>query len=383
MVGMWCDYLSSWSSVFPVPFTLYPTIRPSSAPISTASMRPSPVPTSTNAPVAALVTTTIYLRLDGITGPLDEDGQEAFQRACLTFLAERVPEANNNIVCELANRRRLQSSSTDVQATISSQNYSGDNFAESVLDAFAEDGEAFLDELQDQSDFFDDATGVRASDSPIPTVRQPTPITGNTESLGAGGISALIFGGAVVTIVIVAGAYLVSRPATEGGAAAANRPQTQRQQQPSKLVNHSNPLEIELGQDGEAKNETIMIYPPKPPAPEEDIAVPVAAAAAVEAASKIGDASNNSGHEAIVEVDDSLNNASEIEGFSVDEAIDAATSSRKDEGSSSVSSSALSSLRQNMISRTVVAPPGKFSWLTCHPDHRLKHCSIRQTGNCN
>ena len=113
------------------------------------------------------------------------------------------------------------------------------------------------------------------------------------------------------------------------------------------------------------------------PPQEEDITLPMAASAAVEAASKQGNFANTSGHEPTDEVDDSLNNASETERFSFDEAISVATTSRKDEESSS----SLSGLKQNMILRTVDAPPGTCFGLSCHSHRKLKK-PCRQMGIC-
>jgi hypothetical protein len=341
------------------------------APTTSPFTPSSPTLSPTRAPVAALATTTIYIRLDGVTGPLNENAKAAFQRACLIFLSERVPEAQNNFTCELVSRRlrqqrrrrqqQQQSSSTGTStvltATVSSQNYSGDDFSGDVVDAFAVDGDEFVEELQEQSDFYEDVTGVTASDEPLPIVPNSLPLTttNNTGSLKAGTLAALIVGGLAATMLISAGAYFVSRPRPDEDDAPAP------QQRQSKK-----PLQIEVDQGRGQESETVMFYPPKELTELGGTPAPVASAAAVAAASRLPvyhPSNVSTGGTSRISGLGSAGGISDIEEYSMPEADDINTN-RDDDGISgafsvsSSASSALSSLRQTMVSRTVIAPPG-------------------------
>jgi hypothetical protein len=339
-----------------------------SAPTTSPFTPSSPTLSPTRAPVAALATTTIYIRLDGITGPLNENAQAAFQRACLIFLSERVPEAQNNFTCELVSRRLRQrrrrqqqqsSTSTVLTATVSSQNYSGDDFSGDVVDAFAVDGDVFVEELQEQSDFYEDVTGVTASDEPLPIVPNSLPLTttNHAGSLKAGTLAALIVGGLAATMLISAGAYLVSRP----------RPDDEDDVPAPQQRQSKKPLQIELDQGRGQESETVMFYPPKELTELGGTPAPVASAAAVAAASRLPvyQPSNvSTGGTSRISGLGSTGGISDIEEYSMPEADDINTN-RDDDGISgafsvsSSASSALSSLRQTMVSRTVIAPPGR------------------------
>ena len=280
----------------------------------------------------------VSLTLDGITGDLSDEDQAAFQRACEAFLAAQLPEVAG-LTCTLApeSRRRLRQMRWLQDATMVTVIVSGatdlspEELGEEVSAAVNENSDAFVEELTEESATFSDVADLTA----VAVVEEPVPPP--TTDTGTGGISPGAIVGIVLAVAVV-GAGLVYFVTNQ---------------------QKSGPLGTSRGAPVEPISEidTIMVNPP-PPRNFEPPKPPVAASIAVSVASQGGGSVTGDGS---VTGGTSAAGGGSMEGFSLSAAGDTEgnTAARSAEATS-VASNTMSSLRQNMVSRTVTVLPGKL-----------------------
>lgn len=280
-----------------------------------------------------MVTSNIAISMG--VGEIDGDDEEAFSRACAAFLETKLE--TSNITCSIVSqsasttlRRKLQNETNLVVATITviSDSLDGSALAESAVDAINGDKDGFIDSLQAESPsgLFDSLTEdtVFAQTIPDPVAPSDTPVEADSDkSLSSGGIAGIV-------IAVIVGLILMILVGLWAGGES------------------KGPDRVLLEED----EESILVHPPPDPrvVPDGFPKATVASQFAVQAAA--------GGAGSMLSVS-SVEGESEVEGFS----IKAPGSTVDNPGSVDVvsaTSGALSSLRQNMIARTVLIPPGKL-----------------------
>lgn len=267
-------------------------------------------------------------------GEISGDDEEAFSRACIAFLERKLDDASN-ITCSIVNqsasavRRKLQNETNLVVVSISavSDSLDGSGLGESVADAINDDKAGFIGSLQSESTFFDGVMEESLSAEAIvdPVIPTETPVEADDDGgLSSGGIA-----GIVIALIVILGGFVALWLAGKN-------------------------IEPERELLEEEEEETILIHPPPDPLaipsdfPKANVASQFAVQAAKGGAGSVLSASSVGGE-----------GESEVEGYSMK-----GPGSTIDKSGSvdvaSVTSGALSSLRHNMIARTVMIPPGKL-----------------------
>lgn len=287
----------------------------------------APVPAPTSPP--GFISTPVVLELENVRGELSPEAEDAAVIATETFLEDTIANVTD-IDCTSSGRRRrsllrgLQEEFTTVTLVTTCQTEAVDgvsdaDFSADVREAFAENGEQFTGTLASAAPFFDSVTVANVNTelvtpAPAPTVPPgtvgaPAP-TGRDGGLSGGAITGIVIAVIVALALIGAGVYFAGK----GGSG------ERAQSNPAPVVE-------ELDTD--------MLNPPGTFESKAIVGTPVAAAASV-AAAATGDPSVIKGDSTIA--GEGGGEASTVGG----------------------ESTAMSSLKPNMTSRQVEAPPGKL-----------------------
>ena len=344
-----------------------PTDTPVGVPVAVPTDAPVEAPVDAPTPAAgSTVTESVTIRLTSLTSELEGANAETFLEVCEEFYLEQLMALN--VSCAFSARRRklsrylraLQGNltaspmdvATDVTSTFATAEESA-TYEQDLLDAIEQNSALFITMLQTRGDavsqfFFESVESVDAfSPTAVPplapvaspvaapvaaTPTAPAPVAAPTaEDDGDGGLS----GGAVAGIVIgVVGALAIVI------AAILNMPDKPK------------------SRDASVMDTAAADYPAADIKPSTNVA-PAAAAAVASVAPSAVDSNVKDGMSVMTgEMDAYSLSAGNVDHTST-------VPGSKGEGMShqsgdEMSSHAMSSLRQNMVSRTVIAPPGKL-----------------------
>jgi hypothetical protein len=353
-----------------------PTDAPVAVPVATPTEAPVAVPVETpvGSPTGASITGSVSIRLTSTTSALQGSSAETYLEVCSEFYLEQLSALN--VSCVFSSRRlnsrrylrALQSNltvspidvATDVTSTFAPGNEVG-NYDQSLIDAVEQNSDQFILLLKTRGTalsqvYFETVKNVAAYSPtavpPLPPVAAPVaapaaapvaaaPAAAPTGDGGDGGLS----GGAVAGIVVgvVGGIALVI-------AAILNMPDKPK--------------------PGDAPTSVAADLPAPDATPSTNVAARAAPVAAAATTASVAAASvqSASAKDADSNVKDGMSVLTgEMDAYSLDAGYvdqqSSAPGSKLDAMSQSgdeMSSHAMSSLRQNMVSRTVIAPPGKL-----------------------
>lgn len=363
-----------------------PVAEPTESPVSAPVVAPTgtPVAVPVDVPVEApvefptgdLVTGSVTIRLTSTTSTLEGSSAETYLEVCSEFYMKQLPAVN--VSCAIVDRRlknrrylrALQGNLTvapiDVATEVTSTFATGsevDSYEEALIDRLEQNSDDFILQLKTRGTalsqvYFETVEMVDAysptSVPPLPPVAAPVsapvaapvaaaPVAAPTEDDGDSGLS----GGAIAGIVVgvVGGIALLI-------AAILNMP--------DKPKDGDAPIASSVATD----------FPAAVAKPTTDVAPAAAAAVAAATTASVAAASINtsSAKDADSNVKDGMSVLTgEMDAYSLDagnvDQQSSAPGSKVDAMSQSgdeMSSHAMSSLRQNMVSRTVIAPPGKL-----------------------
>jgi hypothetical protein len=385
------------------PTTLNVTATPTATPVATVPPTLPPAPTAvTTLPTQAPVRLnpgngTVSIRLNSTAGPLSEAATATYLAVCAFFYEQELPSTASNVSCAVLSRRRTESKHSNYLRSLQSQTLlvvdtevtalfspSAEVFDlnAALVEAVNANPDAFALYLrtkgEDISDtFFQSVSKVEAfrlgavpPTAPIaaapaaaPTVAGPPATAAPTKPDDDDGLSTAAIIGIAVGVSVGVGLFIAIAVFVKGS-----------NPQPASRPVHSVPVASDFPSPQAPPSRT----PPtlatssayaKEPAPAPVPRVPAATAAAVGvaavAASTAGSKDPDGNKDGM-----SVMTGSEMDAFSLDagnvDQPSSAPGTKKDtvdgmsQSGDEMSSHAMSSLRQNMVSRTVIAPPGKL-----------------------
>jgi hypothetical protein len=343
------------------------------APTLAATEAPSVLPPSENvteapgpAPIGDSVQGFVAIRLDQVPGELSGGILDEYLDSCKKFFDENLEDSVVRLSVELFNqtvvsteerlRRRLQTlKAVDtvllVSGTASTQELNSSAFEESLPGIVNDNATGFIETIQssDSSDFFANVTTVDAFDPNSPPTSAPSAAPAAEENddkkLSGGAIFGIVFGVLVAIVAIVALAKVA--------------------QQKGEM--HGTPRQLDAGTP--SPSELKMSEPKASVKKSKTVVVAAAAAADLEEGrdqdSDAAVAESNQGVEpsGILATMDQAPEENEEEKeaeIQVEPSVSAVKKSSSVARSVTSSTSVASTLRQNMVSREVVAPPGKL-----------------------
>lgn len=285
----------------------------------------------------------VFVRLVGLSSAELPD-TETFERTCTTFLGDKLQDVSELACAVVSSRsvarklRALQSSNLEVQVNVSgkSQSLSEEEFFNSVFQALNEDSNLFLASLKGANPNFEPVELMEVSSSSFAV--EPTDTTESTKKLSSGDVARILIGTVAAVIILGVVILIVCKKLN------AKRPYPEVQES--------------------AQQNTAMVNPPPASTKKQETRAPVASVE--NAASDLSGSESQENQSFHKSGSSTVAGESEMESFSVaagnvEETVAKSgaagdTSASGDE----LSSHAMSSLRQTMISRTIVAPPGKL-----------------------
>jgi PDZ domain len=274
----------------------------------------------------------------------------AFSEGCTAFLADQLKDASN-VNCTFVNQTKIFGKSKDdivARVTIGSSDSIDDAAAleKSAVVAINNNPGDFVNDLQNASDTELFANLTASSVSATAEVTAP-PTKPDDAKEDDGGLSTWGIIGIVIAAIVLLAALIVIAMRCNG--------KKEEDGEANRELLHPEHEEVEEAED----EENIMIYPPADPlfippdAPKPNIASMFAVKAAASGAGSVLSGS-------VLSASSMAEEASEMEGYSVKAGGSTTVDNPGSVDVASAASGALSSLRHNMLARTVMIPPGKL-----------------------